>query len=497
MSGTALVLPVLAVSMPVMGALLVRPVGGRSRPAGLTVVIITLLSTLLACLTLAADATDGPGKTLELVQLAPPVWIELRVDPMGALFAATVAALTALALTHAIGYLPDDRRQWHFHAFALACQGCLIGVAFAGNLVTLLAFYELFSLLTYVLIVHDRTPVALAAGRKYIIYILCGGALILMGVIGIFHLAGGTRFTPGGLAELSGSGAAQVSVLACLAAGFGVKAALMPLHGWVPDAHPAAPAPFSAVLSGVMVATGAFALLRVIFEIFGTDRLVQLGVMPWLGALAGTGVLLAAGRAIAEDDLKRRLAWSTISQMGYVVLGASVLDAQALAGVLLHMTHHAFLKGGLFFAAGLILAVTGIRRVSQLPGLSRRMPLTSVVLTLLALGMVGVPPLSGFISKWFLGLGLAGTGALAELGVVLAGSLLAAVYLWPVIYRIWLPPGDATLLPGPGREASPWMLGALLGAGLVSLVLGLAAVVPGFPLDLARAAAGLALGGTP
>jgi multicomponent Na+:H+ antiporter subunit D len=489
--------PVVMIALPLLVGL-VMPLTSRDRRVpGMALVLLTTAALLVTAIWLALDARDGIIRALTLVQIAPPVWIALRIDPLGALFAATVAGLFVLALAYAFGYLAKDRRQWRFMAFALACQACMFGVAFAGNLVTLFVFYELFSLLSYPLITHDRSPRAVAAGLKYLVYIVCGGGLILIGTILVFHLGSTTDFMPGGLDEMIGSDRLKITTLVCLIAGFGVKSALMPLHGWVPDAHPAAPAPFSAVLSGVMVATGVFAILRVMFELFGPERLMAYGVLPWLGAIAGASVLLAALRAVGEDDLKRRLAWSTISQMAYVLLAVSVLGVQALTGALVHITHHAFLKGGLFFCAGLIVSVAGFNRVSELRGLSRRMPLTALALTILALGLVGVPPLSGFVSKWLLGLGLAESRAMIHLGVMLAGALLAAVYLWPVIYRIWLPGDNNHSPPIDKPEASWWMLGALLAAVLLSIALGIAAAVPGFPLDLARAAAAWMLGHSP
>lgn len=491
------VLALVAILLPLAGVLAALIAGPRSRTAGRVVLAVTLLATFAACLMLALTARDGLARELTLVQIAPPVWIVLRIDALGGLFAATVSALFVLAAVHAFGYLADDRRQWRFFAFVLSCQACMLGVAFSGNLVTLLVFYELFSLLSYPLITHDRTRESLAAGLKYLVYVITGGTFILVGTILVFHLAGETRFSPGGMSAMTGSQSLLLITFVCLIAGFGVKSALMPLHGWVPDAHPAAPAPFSAVLSGVMVATGAFGILRVLFEVFGPVRLLDLGVLPWLGLIAGATVLLAAARAIAEDNFKRRLAWSTISQMAYVVMAVSVLGVQAITGALVHITHHAFLKGGLFFCAGLIMMATGATRISQFDGLARRMPLTALVLTVLALGLVGVPPLSGFISKWLLGLGLADAGAMIRLGIMLGGALLAAVYLWPVIYRIWLPAEGSGFEAVSGPEASPWMLAAAIAAGLLSVILGVAAALPGFPLDLARAATAWLLGHPP
>ena len=486
-------LPLLVILIPLLGAVLLGVFGHQRRwLAPLTLGTSGLTFGLM--LVLVATVRQGFQPEIALMQLAPPMRIVLSVDALGALFALTIAALFPLALVYALKFLADDAHLKRFLALVLAAQGLMLGVAFADNLLTLLAFYELFSLISYPLIVHDRKPKALAAGLKYIIYIIVGGVFILTGIIVVYAMAGDLAFVPGGL--LSADVARTPALLAwvCLMIGFGVKAALMPLHGWVADAHPAAPAPFSAILSGVMVAAGSFGILRVLFEIFGAPLLGQLGVMPWLATVAGISAVLAGALAIGEDEFKRRLAYSTISQMAYVVLAIALLSELALVGALVHISHHAFIKAGLFFCAGLIVAVTGLKKVSEFDGLARRMPATAVMLTLLALAMIGVPPLSGFLSKWLLGVGLIEAGGLLPLGVLVVGTLLAAAYLWPVIFRIWLPNDQVK------RARSAWagqprlMLLALAATALITIVLGLAATLPGLPLELARLAAARLIG---
>jgi multicomponent Na+:H+ antiporter subunit D len=372
--------------------------------------------------------------------------------------------------------------------------GWMLGVAFAGNLITLLVFYELFSILVYPLVVHEETPEAIRAGTKYIVYILVGGSLILLGVIFAFYLAGERPFTPGGILDPGTDRTLLLVTFWCLVAGFGVKAALMPLHGWVPDVHPAAPASFSALLSGVMVATGCFGILRVVFEVFGVELAAALGVMPVLSVLAAVSVLLAAILAAGEDDLKRRLAWSTISQMAYVVLAVSLLAPKVTAGALVHISNHAFLKGALFFCAGLLASQAGIRRVSDMAGAARRMPVTMAVFTIAALGIVGVPPLSGFISKWVLGVGMLEAGHPLVLLVLLGGALLAALYLLQPVWMAYFQAPGATAPQEQRPEAPLSMLVPLLLAAVLSILLGLAAAMPGLPLSLAERAVAVFFG---
>jgi multicomponent Na+:H+ antiporter subunit D len=482
-------LPALAVALPLLGgalALPLRRLGERRR-----VVILGMLcaTTTLAVIALVPGALAGEIRAVSLAQFAPQVELHLRVDAMGALFAATVSVLFLLALVYSAGYLRRDGRETRYYAFFMLSQGWMLGVAFAGNLVTLLVFYELFSILVYPLVVHEETPEAIRAGTKYIVYILLGGSLILLGVIFCFHLAGDRAFLPGGILDPDSDRTLLLVAFWCLVAGFGVKAALMPLHGWVPDVHPAAPASFSALLSGVMVATGCFGILRVIFEVFGVQLAAALGVMPVLTGLAAVSVLLAAILAAGEDNLKRRLAWSTISQMAYVVLAVSLLAPKVTAGALVHISNHAFLKGALFFCAGLLASQAGIRRVSEMAGVARRMPLTMAVFTIAALGIVGVPPLSGFISKWWLGIGMLEAGHPLLLLVLLGGALLAALYLLQPVWLAWFH-APAAAGPEPRRpEAPASTLIPLLVAAAISLLFGVAAALPGLPLSLAERAA--------
>jgi multicomponent Na+:H+ antiporter subunit D len=483
-------LPPGAILLALLAGLLAAPLGrlGERR----RIAVLGGLAALSTALTLALipGALEGAVRELRIVHLTPQVWLMLRADAMGTLFAATVSLLFLLALVYSHGYLREDPRKGRYFAFFMLCQGWMLGVAFAGNLVTLLIFYELFSILTYPLVVHEETPEAMRAGVKYIVYILIGGSFVLLGVILSFYLAGDRSFAPGGMLDAGMDRGMLLAAFWCFIAGFGVKAALMPLHGWVPDVHPAAPASFSALLSGVMVAAGCFGILRVVFEVFGAELAAELGVMPWLTALAAVSVLFAAVLAASENNLKRRLAWSTISQMAYVVLAVSLLAPQVMAGALVHITHHAFLKGALFFCAGLLAREAGIRNVSQLAGAAQRMPLTMAAFAVAALGIVGVPPLSGFISKWLLGVGMVEAGHPMLLLVVLGGALLAALYLLPPVWLAYFGSTPQARSGGvaPGREAPPAMLVALLIATAFSILLGLAAALPGLPLSLARSA---------
>jgi multicomponent Na+:H+ antiporter subunit D len=494
------VLPPIAVLLPILGAVLALPLGHiseKARSVGLAAVCAVVAGLTIAMIPGVLGGTDY---TTHLVTITPSIWVYLRVDALGALFGATASCLWLLAMVYSAGYMADEHRLGRYYSFFMLCLGWTLGVAYAGNLLTFLIFYELFSILTYPLVVHEETPEAMAAGTKYIIYILIGGSLVLLAVVFTYFVAGTQTLTVGGILSAEMGRAQLLLIFWCFIAGFGVKAALVPLHGWVPDAHPAAPAPFSAVLSGVMVAAGTFGIIRVVFQVFGVELLAQMGVAPYLTGIAAFTIVFAGILAINQDNLKRRLAYSTISQMGYVTLGVALLNENALTGALVHIPNHAFMKGTLFLVAGLLIKRTGVRNVSQMAGIARRMPVTMAAFTLAALGMIGTPPLSGFVSKWYLGLGMLDAGRPAYLAVLLGGALLAAVYLLPIVYVAYFrpPPAerpaarDEAPAPPPaahGLEAPLSMLVPVLIASALTVVFGIAASVPGLPLSLAQHAA--------
>lgn len=488
---TRSILPLLAFLLPIAGAALAVPAQRVS--AGLRNGLLAGIAGAVASIAvwLAAGVAGGAAYETYVLQLTPDIWMYLRVDAAGALYGATVAVLWALALVYSWGYMAEGHRLGRYYSFFILCLGWTMGVAYSGNLLTFLIFYELFSILTYPLVVHEQTPEAMAAGTKYVIYILVGGSLVLLAIVLTFFAAGDQTFTNGGILD-SGIGTVRLfAIFWCYIAGFGVKAALVPLHGWVPDAHPAAPAPFSAVLSGVMVAAGSFGIIRILFQVFGVGLLREMGAMHMLTWLAGFTVLFAAVLAVNQDNLKRRLAYSTISQMAYVVLGVSLLGSDATIGAMVHITNHAFMKGALFLCAGLFIRRLGVHRVSQLDGASKRMPVTAAGFAIAALGMIGTPPLSGFTSKWYLGLGMLETDNPLLLIVLLAGALMAAIYLLPIVYRMYfrepvITPDDT--IAAEGREAPASMLVPLVITTVLTIALGLGASLPGMPVSLARAA---------
>lgn len=481
-----------AVFVPLLGGCAAGLSSAWSEKARRLVLSAAAVVTVLLTGRVLVQVSSGEVLEARLVRMTPQIWVHLRVDALGALYGIVASVLWLLALAYSFGYMADEHRLPRYYAFFLLSLGWTVGVAYSGNLLTFLIFYELFSILTYPLVVHEETPEALAAGTKYIAYILVGGSLVLLAIVYTYFLAGGQDIG----APLLNAGVAKGQLLAvfwCFLAGFGVKAAIVPLHGWVPDAHPAAPAPFSAVLSGIMVATGTFGIMRVVFNVFGVELVRDLGVGRWVAYLAAFTVVFAAVLAMSQDDVKRRLAYSTISQMGYVTLGIALLDPDAATGAIVHVANHAFMKGALFFCAGLFIKRLGVRSVRDLDGASKRMPLTAAALTIASLAMIGTPPLAGFVSKWYLGIGILDSGQVWYLAVLIGGALLAGVYLLPISYRMYFKEPSAAVVgalseEGGSREAPFTMLAPLVGAVALVILLGICAAAPFLPLEVAKSA---------
>jgi len=370
----------------------------------------------------------------------------LRADALGMLFAALASALWVITSLYSVGYMRgiDEHSQTRYFASFAASLATAIGVAFAANLVTLFVFYELLTVATYPLVAHDETSEARAAGRKYLAYTFGGGVAVLTGTILVFWLTGTTAFTPGGIAALAGADPAIARLaFALLAAGFGVKAALMPLHSWLPDAM-VAPTPVSGLLHAVaVVKSGVFGIARVALDVFGPETMGELGVGLPLAAVAAFTLLTASIIALRKDNLKRRLAYSTISQLSYIVLGLGVLSGNAIVGGLLHIPAHAFMKLTLFFCAGAVHVETHTDDISNMAGIGRRMPLTMVAFAVASAGMAGIPLLAGFVSKWYILIGSVQSGQAVFAVALLVSGMLNIAYFWPVVYQAFFEsPGD-------------------------------------------------------
>lgn len=423
--------------------------------------------------------------------LLPGLDLVLRADALSMLFVALSSGLWMVTTVYAIGYLEDSPHRSRFFGFFSLCVTATVGVALAGNLITFLLFYELLTLATYPLIVHRGTEASRKAGRSYLAYTIAGGALLLIGTVWLYTLTGTLEFTARGFLSTLDSAhhPALVVIFVLLIAGLGVKAALIPLHGWLPQAM-VAPAPVSALLHAVaVVKAGAFGIVRVVYDVFGIEFSASLGVTLPLAILAATTVIYGSLRALFQDDLKRRLAFSTVSQVSYIVLGIAVVGPIATIGGLVHLVHQGVMKITLFFCAGNLAETLGIHKISEMNGVGRRMPWTMAAFTIGAFGMIGAPPLAGFISKWYLGLGALEAGQGWVIFILAGSSLLNAGYFLPILYTAWFkePVGDWPAERFFGRhETALALLVPPVITAILALALGLLASAPFSPLAWVR-----------
>ena len=423
--------------------------------------------------------------------LLPNLELVLLVDTLSLFFLILSAGLWLVTTVYAIGYLEGSPHRSRFFGFFSLCITATSGVALSGNLITFLLFYELLTLATYPLIVHRGTEMARDAGQSYLAYTIFGGALLLLGTVWLYTLTGTLEFTPKGF--LNGVGKehhpALITIFALLISGLGVKAALVPLHGWLPQAM-VAPAPVTALLHAVaVVKAGAFGIVRVVYDMFGAEFAAGLGVMAPLAWLAAITIIYGSLRALFQDDLKRRLAFSTVSQVSYIALGVAIAGPIATIGGVVHMVHQGFMKITLFFCAGNLAETLGVHKVSEMNGVGRRMPWTMAAFTVGAFGMIGVPPTAGFITKWYLGLGALEADQSWVIFVLAGSSLLNAAYFLPLLHAAWFrePPATWPEEHDFGRKETAWalLLPPLVTAAM-ALGMGLLASIPFSPLEWAK-----------
>jgi multicomponent Na+:H+ antiporter subunit D len=426
----------------------------------------------------------------------PGIDLVLRVDPIPLLFVTLSSLLWLTTTVYAIGYLAPDQHRSRFFGFFSLCVTTTIGVALAGNLVTFLIFYELLTVATYPLVVHRGDRRAVLGGRAYLLYSVTGGAVLLAGIAWLHGLVGPAEFLDyAPLTDLATTHATALTLIfVLLVTGLGVKTALVPLHGWLPQAM-VAPAPVSALLHAVaVVKAGAYGIVRVVYDLYGLTLVQQLRLLTPLLVLASVTILYGSLRALVQDDLKRRLAYSTVSQLSYIVLGVGLASLAGVTGGLVHLVHQGIQKVTLFYCAGNLAKQLGVTELSEMRGVGRKMPFTMAAFTIAALGMIGIPPTAGFVSKWYLGLGSLEAGQGWVVVVLLASSVLNAAYFIPAIARAWFwrTPDDST--PGaPGlerrHERDRWLLVPPVATGLSVLVVGVLAGVPLSPLGWAAAVA--------
>jgi multicomponent Na+:H+ antiporter subunit D len=389
----------------------------------------------------------GVTPELRIFDIAPGIALHLRADAMGMVFALLASFLWILTSLYSVGYMRGGnyRHQTIYFASFAVCVSSAVGIAFSANLLTFFVFFELLTIATYPLVIHNRNDEAVAGGRKYLGYTLLAGQCLLIALIWVEHLVPGASFTAGGFLARSGASVTTLRIIFLLfILGIGVKAAIFPLQGWLPSAM-VAPTPVSALLHAVaVVKAGVFGCVRVTGFVFGPDLLREIRADWILASFATVTIIGGSLRALGEKNLKKRLAYSTVSQLSYIVLGAALGSPAAVAGAIFHIAAHGFMKITLFFCAGSIYTRTHKTEIADLTGIGRRMPVTMGAFTVAAMGLAGVPLIAGFVSKWNIAMGAIHSGYAVFVAVLVASAVLNFAYFFPIVHRAFFT-GDEPL----------------------------------------------------
>ncbi len=451
------VVPALVLACPLLAAIWVVYANARPnlREGGSITCAVVMAGIAFS---LAVRALEGPALEVVLFPLIPDLShvttagatgyagtsLHLRADPAGALFAALAAGLWALTAVYSIGYMRGhgEKKQARFYFWFAMCVFAAAGIALSANLVTFFIFFEILTFSTYPLVVHKESEEAFAGGRKYLAYTVTGGVCFLLALVWTHAVAGTTEFRPGGVFDadvVASAGAPTLwAIFGLFIIGVGVKSAVMPLHSWLPTAM-VAPTPVSALLHAVaVVKAGVFGVIRIVGWVYGPTLTTELGVGTALAWAAAATILLASLIALTKDNLKARLAYSTVSQLSYIVLGAALASKAAFTGSVIHIVNHGFMKITLFYAAGTLLVHAHKTKVSELDGIGRKMPITMLAFLVAALGLAGFPPIAGFTSKWNLMQGAVEAGQPLFLGVLILSAILNVAYLVPIPLRAFL-----------------------------------------------------------
>jgi len=419
----------------------------------ISVVVLNFIFT--TCLLLFFDNPE-----IDLFKINKLLDIYFRVDRLGILFASIVSFLWICTLFYSIEYMKHEGKEEKFFTFFILTLGVTLGIAFSGNLFTMYVFYEFLTLVTFPLVIHEGSEEALQSGKKYLIYSFFGATLVLSGVILLYILGGNFNFVEHGVwNKVLPHDTELLSFLYLLMfLGFGVKAAIVPLHAWLPSAM-IAPTPVSALLHAVaVVKSGIFALIRVTYYIFGTSIIREIHATQLLSILIAITIFMGSMLAFREQNLKKRLAYSTVSQLGYVILGVILLNKPGLTGGLMHLVNHAFIKITLFFCVGAIIYMTGKRNMNEIRGIGKEMPITMWCFSVASISLIGIPPTNGFVSKWYLAQGVLLENRIFFVILLLLSALLTAAYLMPIIITAFFPGKDFEYNQVKNYDPSPYML---------------------------------------
>ncbi|PTD93667.1 cation:proton antiporter [archaeon SCG-AAA382B04] len=486
--------PLLAVLVGFIACVVILIVGEKNRDIREGITFGAAISKFLILISLFPLVYEGGKYLFTTPELLPGISLSFMADPFSLFFSTLSSMLWIVTTMFSIGYMRGlhEHKQTRYYAAFAACIGATIGIANSANLFTLFVFYEILTVATYPLVIHDEDEESLAAGRKYLAYTLTGGIFILFSLVLTYDIAGTLNFANTGLLSASMASPLLLKLLfATFIIGFGVKAAIMPLHSWLPSVM-VAPTPVSALLHCVaVVKAGTFGIIRVVNNVYGIELMGDLGLGLPLVIVASITIIISMLIALTKDHLKARLAYSTINELSYIVLGAGLLTEFGVTGSMVHIANHAFMKIGMFFFAGTVFVATGKEYISEMDGIGKRMPISTLVFSIGAIALTGTPPLVGFISKWYLALGAIQSPHPVFVGVLLASALLNVAVFWPIIYKAFFKEPEVKRRP----KVSLWLMIPMVFASFGTIVLGLFPRFPYTPLELAFRAVRLFLGG--
>lgn len=474
----------LSVALPSVAGILLLAVSfaedirGREAASGRGLYVYTVTMLILSVAASLYTAWTGE-RSLTLFRLLEGIPVYFQVDYISRLFATVAGAAWLLICFYSFVYMKSEGEEKRYYGLFLLLYGVLAGLNFSGNLVTMYLFFELMTLVSMPMVLHNGSREAIMASLKYLFYSMCGAYGGLFGIVFLYRYCDTLTFTPGGVlnaAAAQGHRGILLAAVFVMIVGFGAKAGMLPLHSWLPAAHPVAPSPASALLSGIIVKFGVLAILRTVYYIVGPAFVRGTWVQYAWMTLALLTVFMGSLLAYREPVLKKRLAYSTVSQVSYILFGLALLTPAAMEGALLHTAAHAFVKCGLFLTSGVFLHRFGYTRADQLAGVGKKMPVTLWCYTIFALALTGIPPMGGFVSKWYLAEGSLASGipVFSWLGPValLVSALLTAGYLLPISLKGFFP-GEEALSDVEKSEPSPFMLAPLVILAALALLLGI------------------------
>lgn len=445
---------------------------------------------VLECIVVLLIAMDSQ-RTLILFEMTKQLPIALRSDGTSRVFSAIMSLMWTISGFYSFSYMKHEQNEKSYYAFYLMTMASLMALTLSGTMVTMYLFFEMMTFISVPMVLHNRSKEAVAAGIKYLIYSVAGAT---MGLLGIFILTpniSSPYFVEGGSlmsSQLSIPHTSFQIILLITLIGFGTKAGMFPMHGWLPTAHPVAPSPASAVLSGVITKAGVLCIFRMIFYVIGPDYLRGTWVQWTLLGCAAITVFMGSMLALREKSLKKRLAYSSVSQVSYVLCGVFILDTMALDGALLQMIFHALTKDALFLCAGAIIMQTGITRVDEMQNIGKNMPWTMWMFTICAISLVGIPPLGGFIAKWYIAEGALVTTTpvfnwLVPIVLLISAMLTAAYLLPPSVSAFFggMSHGETVALPSERKDPPKMMMIPITILTLAILLLG---IFPGFMIEM-------------